>query len=37
MDSAAKEPPVVQPDEEEGILDDFRQFIDSISPEDFQG
>ena len=37
MDSAATEPPVVQPDEEEGILDDFRQFIDSISPEDFQG
>ncbi len=37
MDSSAKEPPVVQPDEEEGILDDFRQFIDSISPEDFQG
>ena len=37
MVSAAKEPPVVQPDEEEGILDDFRQFIDSISPEDFQG
>jgi bifunctional DNase/RNase len=37
MDSAAKEPPVVQPDEEEGILDDFRQFINSINPEDFQG
>jgi bifunctional DNase/RNase len=37
MDAAAKEPPAVQPDEEEGILDDFRQFINSISPEDFQG
>jgi len=37
MDSVAKEPPVVQPDEEEGILDDFRQFINSINPEDFQG
>jgi len=37
MDSASKEPPVVQPVEEEGILDDFRQFINSINPEDFQG
>jgi hypothetical protein len=37
MDAVAKEAPVVQPDEEEVILDDFRQFIDSISPEDFQG
>ena len=37
MDAAAKEPPVVQPDHEEGILDDFRQFINSINPEDFQG
>jgi hypothetical protein len=37
MDAAAKEPPAVQPDEEEGILDDFRHFINSISPEDFQG
>jgi bifunctional DNase/RNase len=37
MDSAAKEPSAVQPDDEEGILDDFRQFINSINPEDFQG
>ena len=37
MDAATKEPPVVQPDDEEGILDDFRQFINSINPEDFQG
>jgi bifunctional DNase/RNase len=37
MDAAAKEPSVVQPDDEEGILDDFRQFINSINPEDFQG
>ena len=37
MDSAGKEPSVVQPDDEEGILDDFRQFINSINPEDFQG
>ena len=27
----------LMPDEEEGILDDFRQFINSINPEDFQG
>lgn len=27
---------VVQPANEEEILDDFRQFIDSINPEDFQ-
>ncbi len=27
---------VVQPADEEEILDDFRQFIDSINPDDFQ-
>lgn len=27
---------IVQPADEEEILDDFRQFIDSINPEDFQ-
>lgn len=27
---------VLEPPDEEEILDDFRQFIDSINPEDFQ-
>lgn len=35
MDSAGVAAVVEPPDEEE-ILDDFRQFIDSINPEDFQ-
>ncbi|MHB1130417.1 MAG: bifunctional nuclease family protein [Ilumatobacteraceae bacterium] len=35
MDSAGVEI-VTQPADEEEILDDFRQFIDSINPEDFQ-
>lgn len=35
MDSAGIAAVLEPPDEEE-ILDDFRQFIDSINPEDFQ-
>ncbi len=37
MDAVGKESPQASADTEEEILDEFRDFIDSINPEDFQG
>lgn len=38
LDEAAVEPTVVdEGDDEEAILDEFRDFLDDISPEDFAG
>jgi hypothetical protein len=37
MDEVGKATAVTSADTEEEILDEFRDFIDSIRPEDFQG
>lgn len=37
LDEVGKVVPEVQAEDAEEIIDDFRQFIDSIRPEDFQG
>jgi bifunctional DNase/RNase len=37
MDEVGKETAETHVDTEEEILDEFRDFIDSIRPEDFQG
>jgi hypothetical protein len=37
MDEVGKAAAVTNADSEEEILDEFRDFIDSIRPEDFQG
>ena len=37
LDEVGKVVPEVQTEDAEEIIDDFRQFIDSIRPEDFQG
>ncbi len=37
MDKAGKSTVGVEETDEEEILDDFREFINSINPEDFQG
>ena len=37
MDEVGKETTVTHVDTEDEILDEFRDFIDSIRPEDFQG
>jgi bifunctional DNase/RNase len=37
MDEVGKAAAVTNVDSEEEILDEFRDFIDSIRPEDFQG
>jgi len=37
MNAVGREAPVADADSEEEILDEFRDFIESIRPEDFQG
>ena len=37
LDAVGKVVPTTAPDNAEEIIDDFRDFIDSIKPEDFQG
>ena len=38
LDEAAVEiPPETETDDEEAILDEFRDFLDEVSPEDFEG
>jgi bifunctional DNase/RNase len=37
LDEVGKVVPDTPSDDAEEIIDDFRQFIDSIRPEDFQG
>jgi bifunctional DNase/RNase len=36
LDAVGKVVPATAPDNAEEIIDDFRDFIDSIKPEDFQ-
>jgi len=37
LDAVGKVVPATAPEDAEEIIDDFRDFIDSIKPEDFQG
>jgi hypothetical protein len=37
MDKVGKTTVAAEESDEEEILDDFREFINSINPEDFQG
>ena len=37
LKEVSRSPVATTPESEEEILDDFREFINSISPEDFEG
>ncbi|MGD9795334.1 MAG: bifunctional nuclease family protein [Acidimicrobiia bacterium] len=37
LDSAGQAPPATAPEESEELVDEFREFLDHINPEDFAG
>ena len=37
LDEAGQSPALEPADEEEAIIDEFRDFLDDLNPEDFQG